>query len=138
MTDEQLGQYIERYGDRLAVRAFCRQRDVANENSGDPKTDKSTLMQSIRDRLQGYRKTPANNRGGSRGFKPGNTHGEKMTRRAEMGWLHFDKCDYHQVRTRHGGGTRSLVVQKTVTMGELLETGKSNFEFDIRDFSHNT
>lgn len=28
------------------------------------------------------------------------------------------------VRTRHGGGTRHLSSQKTVTMEELLETGK--------------
>ncbi|XP_061733753.1 uncharacterized protein LOC133536974 [Nerophis ophidion] len=58
---------------------------------------------------------------------------------------------YHQVRTRKGGGTRNLSVQKSVTMGELLETvGKcllfanghsskgliEDLEFDICDYSH--
>ncbi|KAL0984272.1 hypothetical protein UPYG_G00139280 [Umbra pygmaea] len=54
-----------------------------------------------------------------------------------------------QVRTKGGGGTRHLSVQKTVTMDELLEIGKDlffpdghsskgpigKFDFDIRDFS---
>ncbi|XP_051253198.1 uncharacterized protein LOC127361993 [Dicentrarchus labrax] len=68
-----------------------------------------------------------------------------------MGWLHFDNGTYHQIKTRNGGGTRHLSVEKSVTMGELLETGKGLFfpngysskgpmedlEFDIRDFGHN-
>lgn len=69
-----------------------------------------------------------------------------------MGWLHFEtqSSTYLQIRTRKGGGTRNLLVQKSVTMGELLETGKGffpnghsskgateDFEFDIRDYQHN-
>ncbi|GLD71016.1 uncharacterized protein AKAME5_002233600 [Lates japonicus] len=68
-----------------------------------------------------------------------------------MGWLHFDNGTYHQIKTRNGGGTRHLSVHKSITMGELLETGKGlffpngfsskgpveEFEFDIRDYSHN-
>lgn len=70
-----------------------------------------------------------------------------------MGWLHFSTQSgiYRQIRTRHGGGTRNLTVEKSVTMGELLEIGKTlffpngrsskgpieDFEFDIRDYSHN-
>ncbi|XP_044223232.1 uncharacterized protein LOC122993279 isoform X2 [Thunnus albacares] len=145
MTDEELSQYIVRYGDRLALRAFCRQRTVTNEESGGVETVKSSLMQKLRDRLR----TPANS--DTQGPGIGNKHAAKVTRRVEMGWLHFESGTYHQVRTRKGGGTRNLSVQKSVTMGELVETGKGlffpnghsskgpmeDFEFDICDYSHN-
>ena len=146
MTDEELSQYIVRYGDRLALRAFCRQRTVTNEESGGVETVKSSLMQKLRDRLR----TPANS--DTQGPGIGNKHAAKVTRRVEMGWLHFESGTYHQVRTRKGGGTRNLSVQKSVTMGELVETGKGlffpnghsskgpmeDFEFDICDYSHNS
>ena len=149
MTDEELGQYIGRYGDRLALRAFCRKRTVTNEKSGGVETVKSALMQRVRDRLGEHRKTPANRDTEGSGIV-GNKHAVKATRRVEMGWLHFDNGTYHQIKTRNGGGTRHLSVQKSVTMGELLETGKSlffpngfsskgpveDFEFDIRDYNH--
>ena len=121
MTDEELSQYIVRYGDRLALRAFCRQRTVTNEESGGVETVKSSLMQKLRDRLR----TPANS--DTQGPGIGNKHAAKVTRRVEMGWLHFESGTYHQVRTRKGGGTRNLSVQKSVTMGELVETGKGLF-----------
>lgn len=136
MTDEELGQYIVRYGDRLALKAFCRQRTVTTEKSGDVK---SALMQRVRDRLREREqpKTPAS--GDTAGPGVGNRHAVKECRRVEMGWLHYAEGDYHQVRTRHGGGTRHLTVQKTVTMGELLDVlPKDHFKFDVRDFSHNT
>ncbi|XP_061743898.1 uncharacterized protein LOC133543377 [Nerophis ophidion] len=142
MTDKELSKYIERYGDRLALRAFCRQRTVTNEESGGAETVKSSLMQKLRDRLR----TPNTVQGTATGQK----NAAKITRRVEMGWLHFESGMYHQVRTRKGGGTRNLSVQKSVTMGELLETGKclffanghsskgliEDFEFDICDYSH--
>ena len=58
MTDEELGQYIKQYGDRLALRAFCHQRTVTNEKSG-VETVKSALMHRVRDRLGEHRKTSA-------------------------------------------------------------------------------
>lgn len=131
MTNEELGQYIVRYGDRLALRAFCRLRTVTNEMSGETglKTVKSALMQRVRDKLGELRKTPANS--DTAGPGAGNRHSAKGTRRVELGWLHFDNGDYHQVRTRHGGGTRHLSVQKNVTVDDLLETGKALFFFQM-------
>ncbi|KAF3852008.1 hypothetical protein F7725_005363, partial [Dissostichus mawsoni] len=72
------------------------------------------------------------------------------TRRVEIGWLNFEKGKYYQVRTRNGGGTRHMSVQKTMTMEELLDIGKAlffpngksakgplkDFKYDVRDFSH--
>ncbi|XP_023810815.1 uncharacterized protein LOC111948006 isoform X1 [Oryzias latipes] len=146
MTDQDLTKYIERYGDRLAIKAFCQQRSAALERPGS----KSSLMQRVRDKIQGNRNRNQTCTGNMAGRHAGNKHATKDTRRIEMGWLHFSDGNYHQVRTRHGGGTRHLSVQKTVTMEELLETGKNlfflnghsskgevgDFEFDIRDFSH--
>ncbi|KAK1891294.1 UDP-N-acetylmuramoyl-L-alanyl-D-glutamate--26-diaminopimelate ligase [Dissostichus eleginoides] len=149
MTDEELGKYIERYGDRLAFRAFCRQRTGTNETtvkSGERTTVKSSLMEKIRDRLQGKGEKADPDVGPG----VGNKHASKDTRRVEIGWLNFEKGKYYQVRTRHGGGTRHMSVQKTMTMEELLDIGKAlffpngksakgplkDFKFDVRDFSH--
>lgn len=151
MTDEELGKYIASYGDRLALRAFCRQKTVTIERTDQIKTVKTALMQKLRDRLRGKQNTP-DARPDKADQCVGNRHAAKDTRRVEMGWLHFDDGDYHQVRTRHGGGTRHLSVQKTITMEELLETGKDlffpngrsvkgpveDFNFDMRLFSHNS
>lgn len=52
---------------------------------------------------------------------------KKMTQQVEMGLLHFCDDSHHQVRTRHGGGTRSLAVQKTVTMGQRWRLEKTCF-----------
>nr|XP_055076025.1 uncharacterized protein LOC129455338 isoform X2 [Misgurnus anguillicaudatus] len=142
MADEELGQYIDRYGDRLALRAFCRQRTLKN-NSG---TVKSALMHRVREKIEGRTSTNSDT---AVGRPIGNKYAVKDTRRVEMGWLHIQKGECHQVRTKGGGGTRHLSVQKTITVAELLEIGKDlffpeghsskgpigNFDFDIRDFS---
>ncbi|XP_059189141.1 uncharacterized protein LOC131971628 [Centropristis striata] len=116
--------------------------------SGGVNTVKSALMQKLRDRLGEQRNTPANRDAEGSGL--GNKNAAKVNRRVEMGWLHFESGTHHQIRTRNGGGTRHLSVEKSVTMRELLKTGKSlffpnghsskgpmeDFEFSIRDYSH--
>ena len=84
----------------------------------------SAFMQRIRDRLW-EQKTPAN--GDTTGAGVGNRHAAKDSHRVEMGWLRFNKGDYHQVSTRHGGVTQHLTAQKIVTMEELLEISKDFF-----------
>lgn len=147
MSDGELGQYITRYGDRLALKAFCHQRAVTSNDRTGTETVKSALLQNIKHRLEGRGNSATTNREGI----VGNTFAVKVTRRVEMGWLNFEKSSYHQIRTRNGGGTRHLSVQKSITMGELLHTGKElffpngqsskgleeDFEFDIHDYSHN-
>lgn len=137
---------IKQYVDRLALRAFCPQRTATNEEGVE--TVKSALMHRERDGLREHR---ANSNTESSDIV-GSKHAVKATRRIEMGWLHFDNGSYRQVKAKNGGGTRHLSVQKSATMGELLETGKGlfftngfsskgpveDFEFNIRDYSHNT
>lgn len=149
MTDGELGQYIARFGDRLALKAFCRQRAITNEKRAVTETAKSALLRNVRHSLEERGNSATTNRAHS----VGNRFAVKVTRRVEMGRLNFERGTYHQIRTRNGGGTRHLSVQKSITMGELLQTGKElgvffpngqsskgpvgNFEFDIRDYSHN-
>lgn len=144
MTEDELGKYIIRYGDRLAVRAFCRQRLATCE------TTTSTVLQRIRDRMQKGTSTFANSGGSSNKLVGiGNKHATKETRRLEIGWLHFHQGEFHQVRTRHGGGTRHLTIKKSTSVEELMKIGKElffpkgisskgpaeNYTFEIRDFS---
>lgn len=79
---------------------------------------KSAFMKKLRDRHQKTGKSSVievtSGRGGI-----GNIYAAKNSRRVEIGWLNFENEDYHQVRTRHGGGSRHLTVQKTTTVGEV-------------------
>ncbi|XP_063760574.1 uncharacterized protein LOC134878467 [Eleginops maclovinus] len=141
MSDEELEQYINTYGDRVALRAFCRQRTLTNSSE----SVKSALMDRVRGKIEG--RTSINIDTARRPI--GNRYAEKDTRRVEIGWLHVLKGECHQVRTKGGGGTRHLSVEKTVTVAELPEIGKDlffpdghsakgpigKFEFDLRDFS---
>lgn len=82
----------------------------------------------------------------------GNEHASKQTRQLEIGWLHFHKGEFHQVRTRHGGGTRHLTVKKNTSVEELMTMGKDlffpkgisskgpteSYTFEMRDFSQTT
>ena len=146
MTDEQLARYIPTYGDRLAVVSFChQQRHTPN---------RVTLLERIREKI-GDRKmlktdchTPSESHGFSRKC---NKSGEKVVRKIEIGWLHYSKPHYTQVRTRHGGGTRHTTVPKETTVEQVLETGKQLFfpngsstkgpqhifDFEVRDFKRN-
>lgn len=150
MSDAELEKYIHRYGDRLALRAFCRQREVAATRPDGTGTTRSSLVKKLRQRI-GARITQTRHEETTHGM--GNKHATKTTRRVELGWLHYSEetHSFHQVRARNGGGTRNLTVQKSVTMAELLQTGKNlffsnghspkgpveDFQLDVRDYCHN-
>ncbi|XP_054641985.1 uncharacterized protein LOC129187162 isoform X2 [Dunckerocampus dactyliophorus] len=154
MADEQMANYIRSYGDRIAVLSFCQQTDTEQCS-----TDKETLLQRIRDRI-GTRKMKSKTKGalssasgvfqrsGDSMARQSNTAAEKTSRKIEIGWLHYGKHEYQQVRTRNGGGTRHVTVEKTATVADILEKGKDlffpdgcspkgpacDFTFDICDF----
>lgn len=130
MTDQQIAKYIHSYGDRLAVVSFC-QRTAAC-------TDKESLLQNLRDKIEARKlgsksaKTlnvkacvfPKEKNALSR---PKNASAEKTSRRIEIGWLHFCRNGYQQVRTSNGGGTRHVTVQKKTTVLQIMEMGKNLF-----------
>ncbi|XP_074526282.1 uncharacterized protein LOC141790358 [Halichoeres trimaculatus] len=154
MTDEQIAKYIISYGDQVAIPFFCQQTKTT--------TDKETLLQNLRDKI-GARKMKSKTRGapcgpsGPSGHKEnefmaryGNHGGVKTSRRIEIGWLHFSCNEYHQVRTKNGGGTRHATVEKT-TVAQILDIGKElffqgghstkgpveDFNFSVCDFKRN-
>ncbi|XP_056451417.1 uncharacterized protein LOC130386499 [Gadus chalcogrammus] len=139
---------------------FLIARAVAQDKINHMKTDKRhtpnrvTLLERIREKI-GNRKmlktdchTPSESHGLSRKC---NKSGEKVVRKIEIGWLHYSKPHYTQVRTRHGGGTRHTTVPKETTVEQVLETGKRLFfpngsstkgpqhifDFEVRDFKRN-
>ncbi|XP_030580814.1 uncharacterized protein LOC115777119 [Archocentrus centrarchus] len=130
MTDDQMSKYITSYGDRVAVLSFCQQSTYS--------TDKETLLQNLREKI-GARKMRSKTKGalcGTSGLfqKRGegmsryrNSAAEKTSRRIEIGWLHLIDNEYHQVRTRNGGGTRHATVEKNTTVAQILEMGKDLF-----------
>lgn len=122
MTDEQMAKYISSYGDRISVLSFCKQ------TMSSP--DKETLIQRIRDQIE-TRKMSSRRKGvqnpGEGMSRQRNLSAEKSSRKIEIGWLHFDKNEYHQVRTNNGGGTRHVSVEKTSTVAQILELGKELF-----------
>lgn len=148
MTDEELEKYINSFGDRLALRAFCHQIMAGPSTSGA--MEKTTVLQRLRDKLRRKHKDHGNGDGLSN-KQVGNKHAAKESRRVEIGWLHFQMGEFHQVKTKNGGGTRHLTCQKNVKIEELMKTGKElffphglspkghaeKFIFEIRDFSQN-
>ncbi|XP_066515183.1 uncharacterized protein [Hoplias malabaricus] len=149
MTDEERAKYIRSYGDRLAVISFCKQKDIC--------ADKGTLLERLKQKIFARRT-------GSKQHEPdiattlengmsrhNNKNAQKSSRRLEIGWLHFSKNDYHQVRTRNGGGTRHMLLDKYTTVAQIMEMGKNlffqnghspkgaeeDFTFTICDFKRN-
>ncbi|XP_059181256.1 uncharacterized protein LOC131960060 [Centropristis striata] len=123
MTDEQMAKYITSYGDRVAVLSFCQQTMCS--------LDKETLIQRLGDKIE-TRKMRSRTKGvlqnpGEGMARHRNTAAEKTSRKIEIGWLHFYNNEYHQVRTKNGGGTRHAAAEKTTTVAQILKLGKELF-----------
>ena len=150
MSDDQMAKYVTSYGDRIAVLSFCKQTETAQCS-----TEKETVLQRLRDKI-GTRKMKAKTKGvcqktGEGMSRQRNTAGEKSSRKIEIGWLHFGSNDYQQVRTRNGGGTRHMSLDKTTTVAQILDIGKdlffpnghspkgqaADFTFHVCDFKRN-
>uniref|UniRef100_A0A096MDM0 HECT domain-containing protein n=1 Tax=Poecilia formosa TaxID=48698 RepID=A0A096MDM0_POEFO len=104
MKDEEFARYVPSYGDRLAVMSFCRQRKRHVEVPQQTTVRNSGLM-----------------------ARPKNNNAVKSKRRVEVGWLHFQSGDFHQVRSKFGGGTRHLALEKNTTVSEVMTIAKELF-----------
>lgn len=130
MTDEQMAKYISSYGDRLAVISFCQQTAACS--------DKESLLQNLRAKIEA-RKLGSKSAKALHGkacvlpkennlmARHKNLSAERTSRRIEIGWLHFGRNGYQQVRTNNGGGTRHFTVQKKTTVLQIMEMGKNLF-----------
>lgn len=111
MSDEQLSQYLPRHGDRIAVSEYC-----SNKNKR-----KESLLQKLR--MKWSNKYDNQNRTIKDSVDDDQPKGKKnkKTRFVEIGWLCSTNGDkYVQVRTKQGGGTRKLEVDKMVTCNDLI------------------
>lgn len=123
MSDDDLSEYIPTYGDRIAVKDYCRRKTAVADK-------KSTLLARMREKLaQGQRDMRNNDEGACSAKRPaqcrsGNSYAAKSERRIELSLLHVGPGnEIRQVRSKTGGGTRHMTVSKTMKMTELAQMG---------------
>ncbi|KAK5874636.1 hypothetical protein PBY51_019564 [Eleginops maclovinus] len=124
MTDAEMAKYIPSYGSRLAVRSFCRIKE----------TDRRTtqVIHRLRQNIaEGKRKRSfaesSSERNDDLMARHRNTNASRSKRRIELGWQHYHNHDFHQVRSKNGGGTRHLAVEKSTMVKQIMETAKNLF-----------
>ena len=122
MTDEELSEYLPAKGDRLALRAFC--------SSQKPEGRKQRLLETLRQKMMlRNRRVGEEEDDRERDFftqknhLEGNKNAAKSSRKLELGWIHEGR----QVRKKNGGGTRSVVFDKTTTKQDILIKCKTLF-----------
>ena len=129
MDDGALSSYILNYGDRLAVKTFCRQgKDLA-------RLKKTSLLQKIQNKVN----RKSDSKTGVKIMVPkcrgiGNKNAEKKNRKIELGWVNLNtKTQALQgVRSSNGGGTRHITIPKSCTMADLLIVAQNiYFENDV-------
>ena len=132
MNEEQLSSYFEKFGDRIAVKAFCRMQLEMQENAGN---DTDTVIDKLNKKIGSKHKTVGKDYSPSRSNKyrrMGNSNGMKCTRKVEIGWLHCvskskQDAGYCQVRAKCGGGVRHLQCDKNTNMEELKKIASDLF-----------
>ena len=132
MNEEQLSSYFEKFGDRIAVKAFCRMQLEMQENAGN---DTDTIIDKLNKKLGSKHKSVGKDYSPSRSNKyrrMGNSNGMKCTRKVEIGWLHCvskskQDAGYCQVRAKCGGGVRHLQCDKNTNMEELKKIASDLF-----------
>ncbi|KAK2821680.1 hypothetical protein Q7C36_021023 [Tachysurus vachellii] len=121
MSDEQLLTYVPRFGDRIAIRQYCR-REVAALEGNSTTFSKAT---------ENHRK-----KGDNRSEKlSGNSNAQKTERSYQMGLFEEIRGSFVQIKEKRGGGTRHLKALKSATMAELLLGDITEFELKLRDFT---
>jgi hypothetical protein len=117
MTADQLKEIgVENFGDRVAL--------MAHANACKPVNSHEKQSNEILDKITA---TVSNKRKKWTRLK-GNENARKCKRKIEMGWLYTDgENRTKQVRQNHGGGTRAISVDTSLTSEELVELGKGLF-----------
>ncbi|KAF5298777.1 hypothetical protein FQR65_LT09646 [Abscondita terminalis] len=114
MPEQDLREWVPKYGDR--VLSFCRRNADGRKKS---------LIEKLKLRME-----EKQNKGNtSRVNQTQKIRKTKSTRIVEIGWLcknDNDTC-YHQVRTKYGGGTRKISVNKMFNCNDILEKGTNLF-----------
>ena len=128
MDDQQLAKYIDKMGDRIALRNFL---STKSSTLGSPciQHKKQGLMERLRQRIKARSLSEENetcNTLSSKKFKTSNA--EKNTVKVDLGWMHFNVNNkYCQVCTKNGGGTRQVQIQKDAGKKEILSIAQDLF-----------
>ncbi|XP_042609688.1 uncharacterized protein LOC122142538 [Cyprinus carpio] len=144
IDDATMTAYIPAYGDRIATRRFCMEK----QRKGGDDLKRLSLFEKLRRKMG----TLTSNKDTDQDFEEehsmqptkihlrNNKRAVKMTRKIELGWIH----DKKQVRKRNGGGTRVLDISKKATKTEILSQAKKLFfpneksrKGKWEEFSHN-
>ncbi|KAK3097567.1 hypothetical protein FSP39_010956 [Pinctada imbricata] len=160
MSDEELSKYIPLHGERLRVKKFIREKGTKRQNG-----KRSALLKVLQEKIETKRnksskgktavestvdETDDEMRESNRRF--GNQNASKDMRKVEIGWIHKTSKKSIQIRSRRGGGTRRIAMQKNATKKELLDEGKklffpngkspqgieTDFDFDLWDYQDRT
>ncbi|XP_060749178.1 uncharacterized protein LOC132861600 isoform X1 [Tachysurus vachellii] len=144
IDDATMTAYIPAYGDRIATRLFCMEKQ---RKGGD-----DLKRQSLFEKLKRKMGTLTSNKDTDKDFEEehsmqptkihlrNNKRAVKMARKIELGWIH----DKKQVRKCNGGGTRVLDISKKATKTKILSQAKKLFfpneksrKGKWEEFSHN-
>lgn len=118
-----MASYIPAYGDRIATRRFCMEK----QRRGGDDTKRLSLFKKLQQKMG-----TMSNKDSNQGFEVENTvqptkmwqknnrRAWKTTREIELGWIH----DNRQVRKCSGGGTRVLDMNKNATKTKILSQAK--------------
>ncbi|XP_051812335.1 uncharacterized protein LOC110966885 [Acanthochromis polyacanthus] len=126
IDDAIMASYIPAYGDRIATRRFC----MDKQRRGGNETKRLSLFEKLKKKMGTMSNTDSdqdfereNTVQSKKMHLRSNKRAWKTTRKIELGWIH----DNRQVRKRSGGGTRVLDINKSATKIEILSQAKKLF-----------
>ncbi|KAK5862890.1 hypothetical protein PBY51_018241 [Eleginops maclovinus] len=161
MEDGDLAKYISSFGDRLALKSFCRNGTtqktkmglfeklrvkLKKRNNAEENENRKTKQARKAEENKTQDAEPADSSAGSSNKRRKATH-----RKIEIGWLHCEGEQRKQIRGKQGGGTRMVPIGIECGMDEVLQKGKrllfpdvlsskgheSEFNFELRDYKQN-
>lgn len=123
MSDDDLTRYLRRFGDRVAIKSFARQKLSSSCSS-----TKESLREKLIAKLTKKGTSSSSEHLKRSCSQTGNLNAKKMTRKLEIGWLHhYGHGNLKQVRSQSGGGTRSYDIEIESSMEDVLVTAKGLF-----------
>lgn len=113
---------VHHFGDRVAIKAFATSKngaEISSEDSCASSTSVESLLDRVKTRLGGaFGKTAKSSK--KLLLLSGNKYAQKEQRRLDIGWLMKDKNGTKQVRTKTGGGSRSVTFNVRDTMQDVM------------------
>ncbi|KAK7893048.1 hypothetical protein WMY93_022200 [Mugilogobius chulae] len=143
MEDVDLEAHLPSYGDRIALRNFCKSLTQSSKR-------KQGLFEKLREKLKVRQSQNGEEEPGPSNYKKKKSKQPK--RKIEIGWIHTESKITKQVRAKQGGGTRKITISTQAGFDDILHEGKAlffpqgksnkgkvdEFDFDVWDFKQNS